>query len=68
VTMGTEGNVVPHGADNLREAVRVYERAHIRTTLRKVGWDKRKGAEALGLSLSSLYRKLEELDIGLQEA
>jgi DNA-binding NtrC family response regulator len=67
MTMGTDQGALSHAADNLREAVRVYERAHIRTTLRKVGWDKRKGAEALGLSLSSLYRKLEELDIGLQE-
>ncbi len=64
---GAEGDLIPYATDNLREAVRVYERTHIQTTLRKVNWDKRRAAERLGLSLSSLYRKLEELEIGLHE-
>jgi DNA-binding NtrC family response regulator len=64
---GVDSEVAPYAADNLKEAVRVYERTHIQTTLRKMNWDKRKAAERLGLSLSSLYRKLEELEIGLHE-
>ena len=64
---GVEADALPYAADNLKEAVRVYERTHIQTTLRKLNWDKRRAAEQLGLSLSSLYRKLDELQIGLQE-
>ncbi len=60
-------DMIPYAADNLKEAVKVYERTHIQTTLRKLNWDKKKAAELLGLSLSSLYRKLEELNIGLQQ-
>lgn len=51
--------------DNLREALRAYEKAHIQAVLAKLDYDKRIAAERLGMSLSSLYRKLEELGIGL---
>jgi two-component system response regulator PilR (NtrC family) len=51
--------------DNLREALRAYEKAHIQSVLLKVSYDKRIAAERLGMSLSSLYRKIEELGIGL---
>jgi DNA-binding NtrC family response regulator len=53
----------PSVADNLKEAIRAYERIHIENVLSRVGGDKRKAAEILGLGLSSLYRKIEELDI-----
>jgi two-component system response regulator PilR (NtrC family) len=49
--------------DNLREALRVYERAHIESVLAGSDGDKHVAAERLGVSLSSLYRKLEELGI-----
>jgi transcriptional regulator with PAS, ATPase and Fis domain len=49
--------------DNLREAMRAYERAHIEVVLAKADNDKRAAAEQLGVSLSSLYRKIEELGI-----
>ena len=65
--LGGDEDMIPYAADNLKEAVKVYERTHIQTTLRKLNWDKKKAAELLGLSLSSLYRKLEELNIGLQQ-
>ncbi len=55
--------VVPVG-DDLREALRVYEKAHIEAVLAKVEHDKRLASELLGVSLSSLYRKIEELGIG----
>jgi len=47
--------------DDLKSAMRSYERTHIDNVLERVDGDKRKAAELLGISLSSLYRKLEEL-------
>ena len=49
--------------ENLKDALRTYERLHIQTVLHRHGEDKRAAAEALGLSLSSLYRKLEDPDL-----
>ena len=49
--------------DDLRSAVRHYERLHIERVLRECGNDKREAARRLGLGLSSLYRKLEELEL-----
>jgi transcriptional regulator with PAS, ATPase and Fis domain len=56
---------LPAVGDELREALRAYERIHIDNVLRRASRDKRKAAELLGLSLSSLYRKLNELGIEL---
>lgn len=50
-------------SDNLKEALQAYEKSHIEHVLKRVDGDKKSAAEALGVSLSSLYRKLEELDI-----
>jgi transcriptional regulator with PAS, ATPase and Fis domain len=55
----------PVAGDDLREALRAYERVHIDSVLRRTNGDKRVAAERLGLSLSSLYRKIDELGIGL---
>ncbi|MEO8601357.1 MAG: sigma-54 dependent transcriptional regulator [bacterium] len=49
--------------DNLRDAMRAYEKAHIQSLLGRVDNDKRAASELLGMSLSSLYRKIEELGI-----
>ena len=49
--------------DNLKEAVRAYEKSHIENVLKKATGDKKRASELLGLSLSSLYRKMEELGI-----
>ncbi len=64
---GLQKEEVPVAAmsDNLRDAVRSYERAHIQSVLSRSEHDKRAAADRLGISLSSLYRKLEELEIGL---
>ena len=43
--------------------MQAYERSHIEKVLKKLTNDKKGAAEALGMSLSSLYRKLEELRI-----
>lgn len=50
--------------DDLRSALRHYERLHIVRVLRQRP-DKREAAKRLKLGLSSLYRKIEELDIDL---
>lgn len=49
--------------DNLEKAIQVYERTHIQRTLEKAKGDKKQAAQLLGLSLSTLYRKLERLGI-----
>jgi len=49
--------------DNLAKAVELYEKTHIERTIGKTGGDKIRAAELLGLSLSTLYRKLEKLGI-----
>jgi DNA-binding NtrC family response regulator len=49
--------------DNLSKALEAYEKIHVEKTLAKVLGDKKQAAELLGLSLSTLYRKLEHLGI-----
>ncbi len=49
--------------DNLAAAVELYEKTHIERTLNKTAGDKMRAAELLGLSLSTLYRKIEKLGI-----
>ncbi|MGB7293296.1 MAG: sigma-54 dependent transcriptional regulator [Thermodesulfobacteriota bacterium] len=49
--------------EKLKETLREYERIHIIKILEKTGNDKKEAAELLGLSLSSLYRKIDELAI-----
>ena len=54
----TEGG---NTGEDLRTAVRQYESLHIQRVLGDCGNDKREAARRLGMGLSSLYRKLEEL-------
>jgi DNA-binding NtrC family response regulator len=58
------GDAGPEPTDDLRSALRTYEGIHITTVLRACEGDKRSAAKRLGLSLSSLYRKLTELGLG----
>ena len=53
-------------SDNLKDAVLAYEKGHIERVLKRMDGDKKGAAEALGVSLSSLYRKLEDLEIGAE--
>jgi transcriptional regulator with PAS, ATPase and Fis domain len=57
------GNDTATPGDDLKGAMRVYERNHILNSLERADGDKRKAADALGISLSSLYRKIDELGI-----
>jgi two-component system response regulator PilR (NtrC family) len=49
--------------DNLSAALDLFEKNHIERALSKAGGDKGRAAELMGLSLSTLYRKLEKLAI-----
>jgi transcriptional regulator with PAS, ATPase and Fis domain len=48
---------------NLKEATRQFEKHHILRVLEQVGQDRKEAAQLLDISLSSLYRKIEELGI-----
>jgi two-component system response regulator PilR (NtrC family) len=64
--MKADASTIPlASSDDLREALRSYEKAHIESVLVKAEQDKKAAAEMLGVSLSSLYRKIEELGIGV---
>jgi DNA-binding NtrC family response regulator len=52
----------PEAVDELGEAVKRFERRHIERILRQTP-DKREAARRLGMGLSSLYRRIAELDI-----
>jgi DNA-binding NtrC family response regulator len=49
--------------NNLRNAVQSYEKSHIENVLKETAGDKTRAAELLGVSRSSLYRKMESLGI-----
>jgi DNA-binding NtrC family response regulator len=53
----------PTGALDLRGAIREFERRHILKVLEALKHNKTEAAQALGIGLSSLYRKLEEVGI-----
>jgi transcriptional regulator with PAS, ATPase and Fis domain len=48
---------------NLRDALRQFEKQHILRALDQAHQDRREAARLLDISLSSLYRKIEELEI-----
>jgi len=52
--------------DNLKEASRSFEKQHIMAVLNREGGDKAKAAEVLEIGLSSLYRKIDDLEIELE--
>lgn len=52
----------PNLVDDLSEAVRRFERQHIQRILQQTP-DKKEAARRLGMGLSSLYRKIEQLGI-----
>jgi two-component system response regulator PilR (NtrC family) len=60
-------DVAPPVGDNLRDAMRAYEKAHMQSVLARSDNDKRVAADRLGMSLSSLYRKIEELGIAVDD-
>jgi two-component system response regulator PilR (NtrC family) len=64
--LGSSDEPAPDGVDDgLKNAMRAYERLHIGNVLDRTSGDKRAAADLLGISLSSLYRKIEELEISV---
>jgi two-component system response regulator PilR (NtrC family) len=57
------GDMTDEVGEDLKEALRQFERQHIIYSLRRHRFDKAETAKHLGIGLSSLYRKLEELKI-----
>ncbi len=62
ITLGSEANSSAYSVV-LRAATHEFERQHITKVLASMGNNKLATAEALGIGLSSLYRKMEELGI-----
>ena len=52
---------------NLDEALKEFEKNHIERILEKTAGDKKRAAELLGFSLSTLYRKMEKLGLRFDE-
>lgn len=50
--------------DSLDEALEAYEKIHIENVLKEVDGDRTRAAKILGVSRSSLYRKIDKLGIG----
>ncbi len=48
---------------SLKDAIRNFERQYIESKLKEYAYEKEEAAKELGLSLSTLYRKLEELQL-----
>ena len=57
------GQAQPAFTHNLKDALRHFEKQHIMKVLDQVSQDRREAAKLLDISLSSLYRKIEELEI-----
>ncbi len=53
----------PELSDDLRRAVRAYEREHIRHVLQATGGNREEAARRLGIDASTLYRRLKELEL-----
>lgn len=60
-------SVIDYSSQSLKDAVHMFERRYIEQKLKHHSGDKEKVAKDLGLSLSTLYRKFEELGIPLKE-
>ena len=58
----TEG-ITDDVSEDLKEALSQFERQHILYSLRRHNYDKAETAKHLGIGVSSLYRKLDELNI-----
>ncbi|MDQ7053738.1 MAG: helix-turn-helix domain-containing protein [candidate division KSB1 bacterium] len=59
--------VQPVVKSGLKEAVMAFEKSQILKTLEIVNGDKKAAAKLLGLSISSLYRKMSELGLDVKE-
>lgn len=61
----THKDIDDYYPDDLKEATKNFERQHISAILRRSDSDKKQASDLLNIGLSSLYRKIEELDINV---
>jgi DNA-binding NtrC family response regulator len=54
---------IPPYTHDLKDALRQFEKVHIRRVLDEASDDRKEAAHLLGISLSSLYRKIDELGV-----
>jgi two-component system response regulator PilR (NtrC family) len=66
-SLGQHSVTLSEENQNLQTAVRAYEREHICRVLNKYNWNKVEAAKALNVGLSSLYRKIDELEINYKK-
>jgi two-component system response regulator PilR (NtrC family) len=62
-----QGTLHPTPGYRLKDALRAYEKSYIENILKETSCDRTRVAKLLGLSRSSLYRKMEHLGIPLDE-
>ena len=65
--IGFKAIALSEESENLQNVVKAYEKEHIRRVLAKYDWDKVEAATALNVGLSSLYRKIDELEININK-
>jgi transcriptional regulator with PAS, ATPase and Fis domain len=65
--IGAHSAALSEDNENLQSAVKAYEKEHICRVLSKHDWDKAEAAKALKVGLSSLYRKIDELEINARK-
>ncbi|MGB2809296.1 MAG: sigma-54 dependent transcriptional regulator [Sedimentisphaerales bacterium] len=61
--IGSKAIALSEESEKLQAAVKAYEKEHIFRVLNKYSWNKLEAAKALNVGLSSLYRKIDELEI-----
>ncbi len=66
-SIGSKAVALSEESENLHAVVKAYEKEHIRRVLAKYDWDKVEAATALDVGLSSLYRKIDELEINARK-
>ncbi len=54
--------------DDLQMTLKACEKQHIARMLHKFDYDKSEAARAMGMGLSSLYRKIDELDVKIEKS
>jgi len=61
--IGAKAIALSEESEKLQAGVKAYEKEHICRVLNKYSWNKLEAAKALNVGLSSLYRKIDELEI-----
>jgi len=58
----------PRSPRRLRDALKHFERDHIRSVLEEAGRNREETARRLGIGVSSLYRKMKSLDLAAEDS